>query len=49
MAPSEVRARHSSRELSEWMAFFKLEEMDQKQRAEKAKLQSQVSRRPRRR
>ena len=49
MSPGEVKARHSSRELTEWMAYFKLEEMDRKQETEKAKLKSQVARRPRRR
>ena len=30
MSPSEVLDKHTSREISEWMAYFRLEDMDQK-------------------
>ena len=48
MAPREVLAKHTSHELSEWAAYFKLEEIDQKQAQDKQKLQSQVAKQPRR-
>lgn len=44
MSPGEVLAKHSSRQLNEWAAYFKLEEIDQRQAQDKAKLQAQVSR-----
>ena len=47
MSPDEVLAKHTSRQLNEWAAFFKLEEIDHNQKMEKAKLQQQVSRRRR--
>ena len=49
MAPGDVLARHTSAELTEWAAFFKLESIDQKQEMDKEKLKAQVARRPRRR
>lgn len=45
MSPREVLAKHTSRELSEWQAFYKLEAIDQQQAADKAKLRNDLGRR----
>lgn len=48
MSPGRFLAEHTSEEISEWMAWRKLEAADQAQAAERAKLQSKVRRSRRR-
>ena len=42
MSPGRFLAEHTSREISEWMAWHKLEAADQQQAADKAKVQNKV-------
>ena len=42
MSPRRFLAEHTSEEITEWMAWHKLEAADQQQAAEKAKLQNKV-------
>lgn len=49
MSPGRFLAEHTSHEITEWMAWHRLQEQDRQQADDKAKLQNQVSNRPRRR
>ena len=44
MSPRRVLAEHTSFELQEWQAFFKLEEIDHQQATAKAELEREVAR-----
>ena len=43
MSPGEVLDKHTSYELSEWMAFFKLEKIDHDREMEQSKLKQKVA------
>ena len=43
MSPDELLAKHTSRQLTEWAAYFKVEEADMKQAQSKAKNQQAVA------
>ena len=48
MSPGRFLAEHTSREIGEWMAWHKLEEVDRKTMEDKAKTQNKVRGRRRR-
>ena len=43
MSPGEVLDKHTSHELSEWMAFFRLEKVDHDRTMEQDKLKKNVA------
>ena len=43
MSPREVKRKHTYPELYEWMAFFRLEDLDRKKEADQARLQTKVA------
>ena len=44
MAPGELLAKHTSLELTEWQAYFKLEAVEQERSKDKVGLQQENSR-----
>ena len=42
MSPSQVEASHTSYELQEWQAYFKLEEVEREQKKTTAKIRADL-------